>query len=353
LPELIPKTSGDRSVTIATVSLDDGCTREAWDAYVDGHPESSLYHGTTWLDVIEEAFGKQTILLQARRPGGEIAGVLPLVMIDNRWLGRRLVSLPYCNYGGAVADTDDMAEQLRTAARDEAAEHRAGLELREIGPSNASWQTRSDKVIMTLELPADAELRGESIGSKRRSQVRRSLKEGARIQHGGADLIADFYTVFSRNMRDLGTPVYPFRFFEIIADRMSGHLHVVVVRVGGEAAAAALLLRRGNRIEIPWASSLREFNPIAVNMLLYWEALVYAIDTGCRVFDFGRSTRDTGPHRFKQQWGAKPVNCRWICWPEAEEGESRLRRWGSAAWRRLPLSIANRIGPMVSPDLPW
>lgn len=341
---------------VAPVSLSDSEARGRWDAFVAGRPDATLYHGTRWLRVVAEAFGRPLRMLQATAGEGRVAGILPAVEIRSRLLGHRLVSLPYCNYGGPVAETEAAAEALRQEAVGLARAAGASLELRELGAPLAGWETRSDKVVLVLPLPADAEALGEAIGSKRRSQIRRPLKEGAEVAHGGAELLPEFYRVFCKNMRDLGTPVYPWRFFEAIGRHLADAMHVVVVRVADRPAAAALLLRWRDRMEIPWASSLREHNRIGVNMLLYWEALTHAMESGCAAFDFGRSTRDSGTYRFKKQWGAEPVDCRWLYWPEGAAGAGeagRLRRWGSAAWSRLPLPVANRVGPWIAPSLPW
>ena len=64
-------------------------------------------------------------------------------------------------------------------------------------------------------------------------------------------------------------------------------------------------------IEIPWASSIRDFNPLCPNHLLYWHAMETAVAEGVDVFDFGRSTPGEGTFKFKEQWGAEPVPLHW------------------------------------------
>jgi len=267
--------------------------------------------------------------------------------------------MPYANYGGVVATSEDVGGKLRDTAMQRAKALNVDyVELRETeltSTCNIDWGQRSDKVIMKLALPTTTTEFGETIGTKRRTRIRRPGKEGAIVAIGGPELISQFYEVFSRNMRDLGTPVYPRRFFEIIGEYCRERIHIVVVVLDGQPVAAAFLIRWRDTLEIPWASSIREFNRFGVNMLLYWEAISLAIREGCSVFDFGRTTRDSGTFEFKQQWGAQPIACNWHYWPEhlADNVDGKIRLLGASLWKKMPLTIAKRIGPLIAPNLPW
>ena len=162
-------------------------------------------------------------------------------------------------------------------------------------------------------------------------------------------------------MRDLGTPVYPRKFFAAILDRFPNDCQIVALYRDGIAAAAALLVFKGARAEIPWAACTAQGKSWSFNMKLYWEALALAVERGCEAFDFGRSTVDSGTYRFKKQWGAEPVQLFWHRWerrPASPAGgdtrsQGRLMQYATMIWQRLPLPIANVLGPIVSPALPW
>jgi hypothetical protein len=122
-------------------------------------------------------------------------------------------------------------------------------------------------------------------------------------------------------------------------------------------AAAFLVLDQG-RAEIPWAACLEDSRTAGFNMKLYWECLAHSIRSGCSLFDFGRSTRDSGTYRFKAQWGAEPQPLRWHRWESRpgsgkQSGSSGLRDGFAWAWQRLPFRVANALGPVISPRLPW
>lgn len=343
-----------------TASVDTARADQAaeWDRFVAGHDEASIYHRYAWRDFYEQDFGKETHYLVARDAAGAVEGVLPVVRQKSILFGDYLCSLPYFNYGGTLAATADARGRLfEAAARLADALGTRHLELRETRDWDA-WPTRTDKVAMLLELPPSPEELGQRLGSKLRSQIRRPQRENPAVRFGGAELLDHFYGVFSRNMRDLGTPVYSRRLFETILARFPENAELVAVDVGGRPAAAAFLLHHRGTTEIPWASTVRDFNRISINMLLYWHALNRAIERGSRAFDFGRSTIDSGTYRFKKQWGALPRQLYWHYHLREGEAMPALNPDGGRydvairLWKRLPLWLANRIGPHLVHHLP-
>jgi FemAB-related protein (PEP-CTERM system-associated) len=186
------------------------------------------------------------------------------------------------------------------------------------------------------------------VDRKVRNQVRKAQKDGLTAQTGRAELITDFYSVFSRNMRDLGTPVYPKSLFEETARLFSNELQVYVVRAGHVPVAAAIALGFQGTVIVPWASSLREYRQHCPNMLLYWTMLENATRRRVRTFDFGRSTRSAGTHQFKVQWGAQetPMHWEYVLLTRATAPDH------SPAWQRLPLWLANAVGPTIVRNIP-
>ena len=337
---------------------------EGWDGYVAAHAHASAYHASRWPLAVAGLFGQAAHFVAARRPDGSLAGVLPLVAQRSLIFGHRLTSLPYFNYGGALADTTTihaaLLDQARTLARDTGAGH---LEIREVAPPPVDWPARRDKATLLLDLPTSVEALGRALGSKLRSQVKRAQREQPAARTGGPELVPDFYRVFAEVMRDLGTPVYPRRFFETLFERCGDQCRVLLLDLGGSPVAGAFLVSHRGTLEIPWAATLSAMKSKSINMALYWEVLRHAVETGHTCFDFGRSTVDSGPYRFKLQWGARPVPLHWATWSSSGAQEfaagadpdtgGRSRRLLTGTWSRLPLAVANRLGPLVSPSLPW
>lgn len=325
-----------------------------WDPFLDAVPSAPVYLQSRWSLAAREAFGHEAYFLEARVAGGRLVGVLPLIRQRSRIVGNFLTSLPFFNYGGALAESKEIAERLMTQAvllgKATGCKY---VEFRDREPREGDWLCRMDKVTMIRELPHSDVVLARDLGSKLRAQVKRATREGAEVHAGGAELLDDFYRVFAANMHDLGTPVYPKRFFECLLMRAPEACRLICVRRSGQVAAAAFLITHNRTTEIPWASCLSFAKPLGFNMRLYWEALCAAIELGADRFDFGRSTIDSGTYRFKKQWGAQPLQLYWHRWAQNPAPKSEKLARLTAIWQRLPLPVANTLGPWVSPYLPW
>jgi FemAB-related protein (PEP-CTERM system-associated) len=332
--------------------------RPDWDGYVARAQGAELYHDYRWRTVLEEVFAHECTYLIAR-DAGRVCGVLPLARLKSMLFGDFLVSLPCFNYGGVLAESEAAAQTLLAAAAGRARDLGvAHIELRHRDRDDVTLPARDDKVTMVLRLPATAEALWQDFPGKLRSQIRRPQKAGATVRNGGAELLDDFYRVFARNMRDLGTPVYPASFFAAVLRLFAHEARMWIVDLGGETVAAALTLTHRSVTEVPWASALREGNRVSANMLLYWSLLEHATEHGCHRFDFGRCTKNSGTFKFKEQWGAEPQQLRWHYWLAAGRTPPMLNpsnpkyELAIAVWKRLPLPIANWLGPRIVKSLP-
>jgi serine/alanine adding enzyme len=333
-----------------------------WDAYVDARPSSTIYLASGWTLIAREVFGHEAFFVEARDVRGVLCGVLPFVRQKSLVFGDFATSVPFFNYGGALGDREEVAQLMMEHARKFVSNLGCSyLEFRDVEQRQGEWLTRLDKVSMVLQLPQSVAALSKALGAKLRSQVKRSDREAVSVRVGGRELLDDFYDIFCRNMRDLGTPVYSKRFFKAILDRFPRNCTLLVVDRRGAPAAGAFLVISNQRAEIPWAACRADAKPLGFNMRLYWEVLVAVLERGCTVFDFGRSTIGSGTFAFKEQWGATPIQLRWHRWerhsarnePFVPAAESTVMRIATSLWRRLPLRVANALGPLVSPHLPW
>jgi FemAB-related protein (PEP-CTERM system-associated) len=324
-----------------------------WDRFVEKQAPAQPYWYSAWALLPLEIFGHAVRFLEARDLAGELIGVLPVAR-QKTLLGDFVTSLPFFNYGGVLGADTAAGQQLMEKAREWTTTSGCSyLELRDTRSWPGEWNVRTDKVAMVLELPPTFAELSKRLGSKLRSQVKRADRESPELRTGGRDLLEDFYRVFAINMRDLGTPVYPRRFFATILEKFPQACRVLVLYRGGVPHAAAVLIFHAGQVEIPWAACTAEGKSWGFNMKLYWEALSMAVEHGAKRFDFGRSTRDSGTFRFKQQWGAQPVPLYWYRWERKPGSEGKLMDHAVSIWRRLPLGVANTLGPLVSPGLPW
>lgn len=344
-------------LTVTEIRTEDD--RVAWDRYVRDHPMASGYHLVTWRRIVEAAFGHSPFYLVAKNEAGGVQGVLPLVFLSGRLFGRLLVSMPYFNYGGVLADCFEAQEALLASAVELARQLKAiQIELRQHTRLELEWASKQHKVSMRLELPGEFETLWKGFPSKLRSQVRRAQEEGMIVRVGREESLDDFYQVFSRNMRDLGTPVYGRNFFKLILQSFPKEARICAVYWKDRPLAAGFLYGFRNVLEIPWACSDRRHSRLAANMLLYNSALEYACREGFGVFDFGRSTPGSGSYRFKEQWGARPVQLYWYHWsanggpPLEINPQNPKYSVAIKVWRRLPIALTKIIGPVIVRNIP-
>src|SRR4051812_41704483 len=261
-----------------------------WDEFVGAHALASGYHLWRWRYVLERAFGREA-LYRAPRDRRCIVGVLPLVIFRSRLFGAFAVSLPFVNYGGVCARDSAVAGALVEYAGQIASGRKlADVELRHTGRQFDELPARQHKVGMWLTLERDAARAFERIDRKARNQVRKAEKSGLTARSGGLELLDRFYPVFARNMRDLGTPVYTKRLFAEVLSTFPDSARVFLVDQGDVTIAGGITLRHRDVLEVPWASSLREYRSQCPNNLLYWRIIEHAIAGGCTTLDFGRST---------------------------------------------------------------
>ena len=344
-----------------------------YDNYIASQPNATPYHASAWLTAVEKAYGHVAWVVTAHH-NGKLCGALPLVEVKRPFRASTLVSLPFCDLGGLLADSPDIAEEIRFAAQNLAASlGGAALEIREGGPELLPEEctdltddtlTGDTKVRMLCELPACSETLFNSYKPKLRSQIRKAEKNGLTAEvRQGDDAIASFYAVFSRNMLRLGSPVHSLSWFKELGRAYGDKMLVGLVFKGNEPVGGGIVLVQGKQACIPWASTLEEHNKLAPNMLLYWTLLAKVNDLGCTQFDFGRSTLGEGTFRFKKQWGAVPHHLIWrndsqtneragsgsgsISSSSLSRTVSRLRPLIERIWQRFPLPVANWIGPKL------
>jgi serine/alanine adding enzyme len=327
----------------------------AWEAYVDARGDAAGYHSWRWQRVFAGAFGHEPVYLIARE-GGVITGVLPIVQIKSLLFGRTLTSLPFVNYGGVMADAPETARALVGAAAEQALTRKCShVELRHVDRQFADLPSKQHKVAMRLKTGPGM---WDGLDRKVRNQIRKAEKSGLTVERGGEGLVQDFYSVFARNMRDLGTPVYSRRLFEEVLRTFPDRAQIHIVRLNGLPIAGGVTYRTAQMVQLPWASSLRSYNTLCPNVLLYWDAIQYAVECGARVFDMGRSTPNEGTFKFKAQWGAEPVPLHWE-YQLMSQGElpnlspaNPKYQFAIAVWQKLPLAVTLRVGPMIVRAIP-
>lgn len=333
---------------------------DAWNGYLTKWGYDGFHLRSEWAEVFSSAFRHRPYFLWMQTDE-RITGVLPLMHIRGPIFGSFLVSQPYLNTGGVLADTPEVAAQLIERAVQLAdslnVKH---LELRHESRAEHPGlnSTNTEKVHMRMELPATVDGLWTGLKSKLRSQVKKPLNDSSlSVTFGHLDQLDAFYDVFCRNMRDLGTPPFSKKLFREMLVQFGETAEICSVILNGQPIASGFLLHGPDVTLIPSASSLREFNHTACNMLMYWHALKRSVERGQKAFDFGRSSLDSGTYKFKQQWGAEEYPAVWqYCLRQGDIGDVRPSSGKFdkviAVWQKLPVWFTKLIGPEIVRGIP-
>ncbi len=325
----------------------------AWDAFVEGHPRSTVFHLTAWRRAIERVFPYEPHYLVAEEAGA-VAGVLPLFLVENWVLGRVLISSPFAVYGGILAESEaaraTLAEAAAGLARRLEVEH---LELRNAYEDQCAGFARLDRYV-TFSFPLEPLSAGEllaRIPKKTRNMVRKAQRFAYQVRRT-RELNA-FYELLARNYRRLGTPVFPRAWFEALCENYGERVDVREVILEGRVVAASLNFLYRGEMHTYYAASRAEYFAKAPNNYLYFDHLLWAAENGFRAFDFGRSKKQTGNYEFKKHWGAAPRELPYevllVRRGEMPDFTPKNPRYELAAkvWRRLPLGLTRRLGPRL------
>jgi FemAB-related protein (PEP-CTERM system-associated) len=337
----------------------DAKSAPAWDRFVDARPEATFMHRAAWPGLIEKVFGHRNRSVLATQDGA-VVGILPLVEIRTRLFGHALRSLPFCVYGGPLAATveagrallEHSEELLRTSGA-------AALELRNIDVLSedwfddpAAWPVR-DGLYATFRKPivADDETNLKAIPRKQRAMVRKGIERGLSSQVGRD--VATLHRVYGESVRNLGTPVFPRKWFAALLDAFPESSDVVIIRDGETPVAAVLNFYWRDEVLPYYGGGTAAARGCHGNDFLYWATLCHASRRGARLFDFGRSKLDTGAFAFKKNWGFEPRPLAYrfrLRDGEAIPEQNPLNpkyRLMIAVWKRLPLPVAGLLGPRL------
>lgn len=327
----------------------------AWDAFVMAHPEGSFFHLAAWRGVIKAAFGHRPHFMLAERDG-RICGVLPLVHVRSRLFGRNtLVSTPFCVYGGPIGEDELVVAALVDAAAGLMRETGAqSCELRtiEANPGLRGWQVAPPLYdIFRKSIPLDEDACLKSIPRKQRAVVRKAIDFGltSTIDRDWTR----FFGLYAESVHNLGTPVFPARYFRLLLEAFGDAAEILTVFDGADPLCGVLSFRHKSEILPYYAGGGTAARGKGGHDFMYWQVMRRAIALGLDRFDFGRSKRDTGPHKFKSNWGfaPTPLGYRFLLEPGATMPDTnplnpKYQR-KIALWKRLPLPVANALGPMI------
>ena len=326
-----------------------------WNEFVSACPEATFFHRAGWKTVIERAFGHRTNFLYAEA-GGRIEGVLPLAEVRSLLFGHTLVSLPFCVYGGIAARSERARRALDDAATALAEKQRVDhLEYRSLTPHHPEWAQTDLYVTFRKAIDSDVEKNLLEIPRKQRAMVRKGIKAGLKSETD--DGVGRFFAAYADSVHRLGTPVFSRRYFEVLREVFGADCEVLTVTRDGGLVASVMSFYFRDEVLPYYGGGTELAREVAGNDFMYWEVMRRACERGLRVFDYGRSKRGTGSFDFKKNWGFEPqplhYEYRLVRGKRVPEHNPLNPRYRLLIklWQRLPLALANRIGPHIVKNL--
>ncbi len=328
----------------------------AWDQFVLQRDEGTFCHRFGWSRVLAGAFGHRPHYLLAEDADG-LRGVLPLLETRSLLFGRSLSSTPFCVYGGELADSTQAATALRAHACALADQLGVGaLELRSTRANAGGWPSKDLYFTFRKVLEQDHDTNLRNIPNRQRAMIRKGIAAGLTGEE--SDDARRLYRVYAESLRNLGTPVFSLRYLQSLQREFGADCRILMVREGGEDVAGVMnFYHRGEVLPYYGGSVSRARDIKGCNHFMYWEVMRRSVDEGVLGFDFGRSKRDTGPFSFKKNFGFEatplPYEYHLVRAPEMPNLSPTNPRYRLMinVWQRLPLWLANRLGPLVAGSL--
>jgi FemAB-related protein (PEP-CTERM system-associated) len=328
---------------------------ERWDHYVMAAAEGSFFHLSAWQQVIKQAFGHNTYYYYSEHDG-EITGILPLTHVKSLLFGNSLVSNAFCVYGGIIASNDEAFAELQAQSQKLARELGVdSLEMRNQKQRHPDWPHKELYVTFRKELDPDVEKNLNAIPRKQRAMVRAGVKAG--LTSVVDQNVERLYRAYSESVRNLGTPVFPKKYFQILQDVFGENCEVLTIEHEGQLVASVMSFYFKDEVLPYYGGGTDAARDLKGNDFMYWEVMRRAVEKGCKIFDYGRSKVGTGSYRFKKHWGFEPeplyyevdlVKAKQI--PEINPLNPKYRLF-IAAWKRLPLPVSQLVGPWLAKDL--
>lgn len=326
--------------------------------FVRQKPDATLEYMPAWSCMIEQTFGHKSCYLVARE-GDSICGVLPLTHVRSKLFGNRMISQAFSNYGGPVVESLGASDALYKRAVELATELNCDwMEIRNVDPLPYDLREATNKITMHLQLTPEPNELWHSFKPKVRNQVRKAEKSGIVVLSGGLELLDDFYRVWTVRMHQLGTPCYSRKLFSAIMKTFPENCRIFLVHLNNTTVGGAFVYCFNGLVQIRWAATLVEYNTLCPNNLLYWSIMKHYCLAGASCFDFGRTTVNSGQHRFKKQWGAIEIPLHYQYWTRpghklslAKPDNPKYKK-KVELWKKLPLWMTRLAGPYISRSLP-
>lgn len=335
--------------------LNQNSDSKAWDDYVDNHQEGSFFHLSGWMRVIAKTYQHKSHYIYATNKDNQIIGVLPLVEQKSFLFGHTLVSTPFCVYGGAIADSPEVQTKLEDEAIEIAKKLNVDhLELRyKSEQNNPKFLTKDTHCYFTYDLEDSDDKILAGVKKKQRAVIRQSLKESLETDFNASTKMV--HDVYAESVRNLGTPVFPAKYFENLKQEFGERCELMTVAKEGKIASAVMSFYYKQQVLPYYGGGLFEARALKSNDLMYYALMCHAQQNkNCTNFDFGRSKNDSGSFKYKKHWGMEAIPLHYQYYlvksselPNLSPNNPKYQMF-IKMWQKLPVKVSQFLGPFLS-----
>ena len=331
--------------------------KDRWDEYVLNQKDSTPYHLFGWKGVIEKTYHHETRYLMVLDDETRVRGILPLTIIKSLFFGRFAVSVAFCNYGGICAGDVDSENALMEKAEEIAIEQKLRyLELRHYAYHDLDLALNDIYVTSILRLDEDCEVVFRGFKKNKRSTIKKSQKRNLNCEWNNTRA-GDFFSIYSHNMRDLGSPTHSLVFFESVVSYFPDNVKLLTVFLHAKPVYSSFLFFFKDTVYSIWSSARRSFRQYYPTDFGIWETVKYGCENGYRYYDFGRSQPNSANLEFKRRWGASDRKLYYQYY--LNKGNSIYNYsfgWKEnvfmAVWKRMPVRLTRSLGPKLRRSVP-
>jgi FemAB-related protein (PEP-CTERM system-associated) len=322
-----------------------------WDSFALNHEDSTFYHQCKWKNAIEETYKHKSYYIFSENDIGKVTGIFPMFLIKDIFSKKRLISIPFAPYGGICCESEREKAALVQEAKNIARELGASiLELRGYNDGYDKFNVIRDYSTFKLDLSNGSQHIWNNLEKTVRTAVRKGEKKGLKFEMDQDEqAIADFYDIYSENMKFLGTPAHDFSFFTRIQKISPDDIFIAKVKYADTVISSLFLMRFKDTLIYGWGSSLHSYLKLAPNNYIHWNSIRCGIDYGLFWYDFGRSVKDSGNYKFKKRWGGIEIPINIYIYPENKKISIPQKKFKRLApiWSQLPSNISKYLGPKI------
>ncbi len=326
-----------------------------WDTFVLNHPHGTIYHQILWKKLIQKTYNHKPVYLICRE-NEKIAGILPLFIIK-AFNSKKLVSIPYCPYGGILALNERiqilLIEKAISLTKTLKSKY---LELREKRKLNFRLEINDKYFSFILKLSKDPNVLWNSFSQSTRRHIRKAEKIDFEIRNNKD--IDTFYNLYSRQMKNIGTPTLGYKFFNNLADILNDSFSIATIYYSNQPVSSVLLLYFKNTVVYDRGASSVEYKNLNLNYILFWSIICELSKQNFDYFDFGRSVAESGTFQFKNGWRPEVIKLQYHFYlntinsiPDVTQISTK-RKMFAKLWKKLPLSLTNNLGSYLRKKFP-